>query len=227
MILAAFPVSQQRLLESLNVLFTAYAVFFLHDVEAEHTSVVDDLQINGVQLVHFGASSRKPAPLRRCPELTPCIGQRPPSGTGSLAVAPVNQLGIARWHPGNAFQPRPQGLRLLEISKDIPSQGILAVVAAHPTLPLYRTDTLEQIDVVNGRPQKIVLIVRVLERARRNEYLVRLAEKRRVGPESTGLLPDGARTIYHRAGHAGVIDGKRRFEVVDRVHDDPMRCGGQ
>ncbi|OOG58021.1 BREX-1 system phosphatase PglZ type A [Polaromonas sp. C04] len=45
--------SQQRLLESLGTLFNAHSVVFWHDVEAEFTSVVDGLQLDGVQLVRL------------------------------------------------------------------------------------------------------------------------------------------------------------------------------
>ena len=45
--------SQQRLLESLGALFNAHSVVFWHDVEAEFTSVVDGMQLDGVQLVRL------------------------------------------------------------------------------------------------------------------------------------------------------------------------------
>ena len=45
--------SQQRLIESLTTLFTTHAVVFWHDVDAEFSSAVDDLQLDGVQLVRL------------------------------------------------------------------------------------------------------------------------------------------------------------------------------
>ena len=45
--------SQQRLMESLTSLFSTRPVVFWHDVEAEFTSVVDGLQLDGVQLVRL------------------------------------------------------------------------------------------------------------------------------------------------------------------------------
>ena len=45
--------SQQRLMESLTSLFSTRPVVFWHDVEAEFASVVDGLQLDGVQLVRL------------------------------------------------------------------------------------------------------------------------------------------------------------------------------
>lgn len=45
--------SQQRLLESLGTLFETHTVVFWHDVEAEFVSIVDGLQLDGVQLVRL------------------------------------------------------------------------------------------------------------------------------------------------------------------------------
>ncbi|MDB5823903.1 MAG: hypothetical protein JWR21_2607 [Herminiimonas sp.] len=45
--------SQQRLLESLNTLFNTHPVVFWHDVDAEFASVVDGLQLDGVQVVRL------------------------------------------------------------------------------------------------------------------------------------------------------------------------------
>ena len=45
--------SQQRLSDSLNALFTAHPVVFWHDVEGEFTSVVDSVAPEGVQLVRL------------------------------------------------------------------------------------------------------------------------------------------------------------------------------
>lgn len=45
--------SHQRLLESLSALFTTQPAVFWHDVEAEFTSAVDNLQLDGVQLVRL------------------------------------------------------------------------------------------------------------------------------------------------------------------------------
>lgn len=45
--------SQQRLIDSLTALFTTHAVVFWHDVDAEFSTAVDDLQLDGVQLVRL------------------------------------------------------------------------------------------------------------------------------------------------------------------------------
>ena len=45
--------TQQRITDSLSTLFTTHAVVFWHDVEAEFASVVDNLQLGGVQLVRL------------------------------------------------------------------------------------------------------------------------------------------------------------------------------
>jgi hypothetical protein len=45
--------SQQRLIESLSSLFASHAVVFWHDVEAEFSSGVDGLVLDGVQLVRL------------------------------------------------------------------------------------------------------------------------------------------------------------------------------
>jgi uncharacterized protein (TIGR02687 family) len=45
--------SQQRLFDSLNTLFSTYPVVFWHDVESEFGSAVDSLQLDGVQLVRL------------------------------------------------------------------------------------------------------------------------------------------------------------------------------
>lgn len=45
--------SQQRLFDSLTTLFSTYPVVFWHDVEAEFASVVDNLQLDGVQLLRL------------------------------------------------------------------------------------------------------------------------------------------------------------------------------
>ena len=45
--------SQQRLMESLTSLFSTHPVVFWNDVEAEFASVVDGLQLEGVQLVRL------------------------------------------------------------------------------------------------------------------------------------------------------------------------------
>ena len=45
--------SQQRLIDSLITLFANHAVVFWHDVDAEFSSAVDDLQLDGVQLVRL------------------------------------------------------------------------------------------------------------------------------------------------------------------------------
>lgn len=45
--------SQQRLFDSLTTLFSTHPVVFWHDVDAEFASVVDGLQLDGVQLVRL------------------------------------------------------------------------------------------------------------------------------------------------------------------------------
>ena len=45
--------SQQRLFDSLTTLFTTHPVVFWHDVEAEFSSAVEGLQLDGVQLVRL------------------------------------------------------------------------------------------------------------------------------------------------------------------------------
>ena len=45
--------SQQRLRESLTALFATHAVVYWHDVDGEFSSVVDGLQLDGVQLVYL------------------------------------------------------------------------------------------------------------------------------------------------------------------------------
>ncbi len=45
--------SNQRIFDSLSSLFTTHSVVFWHDVESEFSSVVDSLQLDGVQLVRL------------------------------------------------------------------------------------------------------------------------------------------------------------------------------
>ncbi|NCP81141.1 MAG: BREX-1 system phosphatase PglZ type A, partial [Rhodoferax sp.] len=45
--------TQQRITDSLTTLFTTHPVVFWHDVEAEFASIVDSLQLDGVQLVRL------------------------------------------------------------------------------------------------------------------------------------------------------------------------------
>ncbi len=45
--------SQQRLFDSLKELFSTHPVVFWHDVDSEFASVVDSLQLDGVQLVRL------------------------------------------------------------------------------------------------------------------------------------------------------------------------------
>ena len=45
--------SQQRLIDSLTNLYATHAVVFWHDVEAEFSTAVDDLQLDGVQLIRL------------------------------------------------------------------------------------------------------------------------------------------------------------------------------
>ena len=45
--------SNQRISDSLSSLFTTHSVVFWHDVDAEFSSAVDDLQLDGVQLVRL------------------------------------------------------------------------------------------------------------------------------------------------------------------------------
>ena len=45
--------SQQRLIDSLTNLYATHAVVFWHDVDAEFSTAVDDLQLDGVQLIRL------------------------------------------------------------------------------------------------------------------------------------------------------------------------------
>ena len=45
--------TQQRITDSLTTLFATHPVVFWHDIESEFSSVVDGLQLDGVQLVRL------------------------------------------------------------------------------------------------------------------------------------------------------------------------------
>ena len=56
MMLLKKNMTNQRIFESFSTLFNSHAIIFWHDIEAEFTSILENIQLNGVRLIHLEAT---------------------------------------------------------------------------------------------------------------------------------------------------------------------------